>query len=205
MNNNILPSFDKTKYETHFLGQKNRPFIFHKDTIVNKSKECVPNLHLNLELLYFVEGNGSVICDGKTFSVQQGDIVVINSCVIHTVTTTDVTRYFCLIVDNDFCTANVADMSELQFVSLIQNNTARALFEQVIQEFDSRDAFRDAGIQCAVQQLLLFLCRNYSEPKPAGKKTGQCTGKCMDCGGVHEAEPQQKVDSRADRSKCRIQ
>lgn len=170
MNNNILPSFDKTKYETHFLGQRDLPFIFHKDTIAYQSKECIPNLHLNLELLYFVEGCGSVICDGKAFAVQQGDVVVINSYAIHSVTTTDVVRYFCLIVDNDFCTANVADMSELQFVSLIQNDTARALFEQVIQAFDSRDAFRNAGIQCAIQLLLLFLCRNYSEPKPTGEK-----------------------------------
>ncbi len=170
MNNNILPSLGKTEYEAHFLGQKDLPFIFHKDTIAYQSKECIPNLHLNLELLYFIEGCGSVICDGKTFAVQQGDVAVINSYAIHTVTTTDVARYFCLIVDNDFCIANIADMSELQFVSLIQNDTARTLFEQVVQEFDNRDAFRDAGIQCAVQQLLLFLCRNYSEPKPTGEK-----------------------------------
>ena len=170
MNNNILPYFDKTKYETHFLGQKNLPFIFHKDTIVYHSKECIPNLHLNLELLYFVEGHGSVICDGNTFAVRQGDIVVINSCEIHTVTTTDVARYFCLIVDNSFCIANIADMSKLQFVSLIKNDTAQALFEKVTQEFESENDFREAGIQCAVQQLLLFLCRNYSEPKPEGKK-----------------------------------
>lgn len=170
MINKILPSFDKTKYESHFLGQKDLPFIFHKDTIVYQSKECVPNLHLNLELLYFIEGHGSVICDGKAFAVQQGDVAVINSYAIHSVTTTEVVRYFCLIVDNDFCIANIADMSALQFVSLIQNDTARALFEQVIQAFDGKDAFRDAGIQCAVQQLLLFLCRNYSAPKPACKK-----------------------------------
>ena len=170
MNNNILPSLGKTKYETHFLGKKDLPFIFHKDTIVYQSKECIPNLHLNLELLYFVEGCGSVICDGKAFAVQQGDVSIINSYAIHSVTTTGVVRYFCLIVDNDFCAANVADMSALQFDSLIQNDAAQALFERVIEEFNSRDAFRDAGIQCAVQQLLLFLCRNYSKPKPAGKK-----------------------------------
>lgn len=170
MNNNILPSFDETTYEAHFLKQDNLPFIFHKDTIVHQGNRCTPNLHLNLELLYFVAGSGSVICDGKAFAVQQGDVAVINSCEIHTVTTTDFVQYFCLIVDNDFCAANVADMSKLQFVSLIKNDRARVLFEQVIQEFDSRDTFRDAGIQCAVQQLLLFLCRNYSEPKPADKK-----------------------------------
>lgn len=170
MNNNILPSLGETKYETHFLGRKNLPFIFHKDTIIYQSKECIPNLHLNLELLYFVEGCGSVICDGKIFAVRPGDLLVINSYALHSVTTTDVVRYFCLIIDNDFCTANVADMSELQFISLIQNDAAQALFKRVIEEFNSRDAFRDAGIQCAVQHLLLFLCRNYSEPKPAGKK-----------------------------------
>ena len=170
MNNNILPSLGETKYETHFLGRKNLPFIFHKDTIIYQSKECIPNLHLNLELLYFVEGCGSVICDGKIFAVRPGDLLVINSYALHSVTTTDVVRYFCLIIDNDFCTANVADMSELQFVSLIKNDRAQMLFDQVVQEFDSRDTFRNAGIQCAVQQLLLFLCRNYSEPKPADKK-----------------------------------
>ena len=65
MNSNILLSLGETEYEAHFLGQKDLPFIFHKDTIAYQSKECIPNLHLNLELLYFVEGCGSVICDGK--------------------------------------------------------------------------------------------------------------------------------------------
>ena len=170
MNNNILPFFDETTYESHFLGQEKLPFIFHKDTIGQQGTSCTPNLHLNLELLYFVDGHGSVICDGKSFDVQKGDIAVINSCEIHTVTTTDVVQYFCLIVDNDFCASNIADVSKLQFAPLIQNENVRMLFEQVIQEFDSRDAFRNAGIQCAVQQLLLFLCRNYSEPKSADKK-----------------------------------
>lgn len=170
MNNNILPCFDKTKYEAHFLGQNNLPFIFHRDTILYKRKECIPNLHLNVELLYFVEGCGCVIYDGEAFEVQPGDLMAINSYVIHAVTTTDMVRYFCLIIDNDFCTANFINMSGLRFAPLIQSDMARMLFEQVVREYDSQDAFRNTGIQCAVQQLLLFLCRNHSEPKPLGEK-----------------------------------
>ena len=131
MNNNILPSYDKTKYEAHFLGQKDLPFIFHKDTIVYQSKECIPNLHLNLELLHFVEGGGSVICDGKAFAVQQGDVVVINSYAIHSVTTTDFVRYFCLIVDKSICTAHwipaFRKASRLSNACITCSNNARAV------------------------------------------------------------------------------
>lgn len=170
MNNNILPSFDKTKYESHFLGQRTLPFIFHKDTVLHERKECIPNLHLNVELLYFVEGSGCVVCDGNAFTVQPGDMVVINSYVVHRVTTPDMVKYYCLIVDNDFCTANLMDLSGLRFAPLIRNDTARQLYRQVVHEYDSTDAFRSAAIQCAVRQLVLFLCRNYSMPKPAGGK-----------------------------------
>lgn len=170
MNNNILPNFDKTTYESHFLGQRSLPFIFHKDTLLHDCKECPPNLHLNVELLYFVEGSGCVVCDGTPFAVQPGDLVVINSHAVHRVTTPETVKYYCLIVDNDFCTASLMDLSGLRFAPLIQNNGARELFEQVVHEYDSSDAFRSAAIQCAVQQLVLFLCRNYSTQKPTGRR-----------------------------------
>lgn len=170
MNSNILPICDEMKYETHFLGQNKCPFIFHRDIVLGKRKECTPNLHLNLELLYFVEGSGHVICDGEAFAVQPGDLVVINSCVIHTVTTLEMVRYFCLIIDNDFCAANHIHMSKLRFFPLIRNGTARTLFAQLVQEYDSEDIFRETGIQCAVLKLLLYLCRNYSEQTPLDRK-----------------------------------
>ena len=169
MNHNILPSFDKTRYESHFLAQSNLPFIYHRDTVLRPDIGCVPNLHLNLELLYFLEGRGSVVCDGTAFAVEPGDLVVINSYVVHTVTSPDRVEYDCLIVDNDFC-ADSLDRMGLQFTPLVRSETAGRLFEQVVREYNSRDAFRDAGIRCAVQQLLLFLCRNYSRPKPPDEK-----------------------------------
>ena len=170
MNNTILLKSHETTYESHFLGQHSLPFIFHKDAVLYGGKECVPNLHLNVELLYFFEGSGCVICDGTSFAVQPGDLVVINSYTIHKVTAPDMAKYYCLIVDNDFCTSNLMNLSQLRFTPLIQNSEARRLFGQVAQEYESSDPFRSAAIQCAVLQLMLFLCRNYSAPKPIGEK-----------------------------------
>lgn len=170
MNNTILLKSDKTTYESHFWGQNSLPFIFHKDAVLHDGKECMPNLHLNVELLYFIEGSGCVVCDGTSFAVQPGDLVVINSYAIHRVTAPELVKYYCLIVDDDFCKANLMNLSELRFAPLIQNDEARRLFAQVTLEYDSSDPFRGAAIQCAVQQLMLFLCRNYSTPKPIGEK-----------------------------------
>lgn len=173
MNNNILPNLNNMTYEPHFLAQRSLPFIFHEDTLLRGCKECLPNLHLNVELLYFTEGVGCVVCDGNTFAVQPGDLIVINSYAVHSVTTPDTVKYYCLIVDNDFCAANLMDLSGLRFAPLIQNDRARELFGQVVREYNASDAFHNAAALCAVQQLILFLCRNHSMQKAPVKRQNE--------------------------------
>ena len=48
------------------------------------SRTFLPHWHEHVELLYFLEGGGTVTLDGLKLSVTAGDLVVVNSTEIHT-------------------------------------------------------------------------------------------------------------------------
>ena len=83
-------------YEKHIVYDELMPFWFHKDT-VTKGTADISNWHHNIEILYFVEGSGEVICDMEVENVSVGDIFVVNSNSIHSVKTEDVVKYYCFI------------------------------------------------------------------------------------------------------------
>ena len=57
------------------------------------------NWHENLELQHITYGNGTVLLDGKAYSVKPGDICLVNSNEIHYTYTDTKLRYNCLIIE----------------------------------------------------------------------------------------------------------
>lgn len=56
-----------------------------------------PHWHEHTEILYFTKGGCSFFCDGKTFDVQEHDVVVINSTQVHSFTAKDgVAEHYCM-------------------------------------------------------------------------------------------------------------
>ena len=72
-------------YETHLLSTKPLPFIFHKDTVISNTTHISGNgnWHPNIEILYFIEGNGTVLCETNSYPVEKNDIFIINSHMPH--------------------------------------------------------------------------------------------------------------------------
>lgn len=159
MNNKILRS--GSVYEPHIITQSSLPFIFHKD--FNRNSRC--NLHENLELLYFMEGNGRVRCGNELYEVTVGDCIVVNTYMVHQIITDENTHYSCLIIDNCFCKANDIDIRTIQFTTKIQDTSLNAYYHNVVEAYSDKQSFSKTAVKCAVLALLLYLCRNYSTPK----------------------------------------
>ena len=64
------------------------------------------HLHQNIEILYFYNGTGEVFYAGDIIKVKAGDIVIINSMVLHSIYSTDHLEYMFLIIDEDFAAMN---------------------------------------------------------------------------------------------------
>ena len=159
MNNNILLKYKNIIFEPHILENKDLPFIYHHDVIYN---EAIANLHENLELLFFTYGNGFVRYNTTSYPVQKGDVIVVNSYTIHQVIPNGRIDFFCLIIDNHFCKYNNIDTLKINFTPLIQDVHLNKCLQNVINECEMHKKFEYTGIKCAVLDLLLFLCRNYS-------------------------------------------
>lgn len=159
MRNNILLKSANTIFEPHILSNQELPFIYHEDIVHGCG---IANIHENLELLFFTAGSGFVKCDATTYPVQTGDVVVVNAYIAHQVIAKESVHCFCLIIDNDFCKYNSIDACKLQFSPFIQDPLLNEKMQHIMDECTAHKAFAYTGIKCAVLDLLLFLCRNYS-------------------------------------------
>ena len=161
-------------YETHLLSGKPLPFIFHKDTIIRNSSSMngQANWHPNIELLYFIEGKGTVRCETNSYSVEKNDIFIINSHIPHSIISDDVVKYHCLIIDSEFCAANNINTDRIIFKNLIKDSRAKKLFEEIINEYFTNNMYQNAGIKSAVLNLMVYLARNYIESVTEFEKSG---------------------------------
>lgn len=159
MNNKILPL---AVFEPHFIRKKDLPIIYHMDKL---RKAGVLNLHENLEVIYVTRGSGKVLCGDETVPVQVGDTSVIDCYAAHSIVPDGEIQYFCLIIDRSFCKYHSIDPWLLHFAPLIQSAEAGEKMKRVMEACEREEPFQNAAIKSAVLELMVFLCRFYSEPK----------------------------------------
>lgn len=159
MNNNMLLKTTNAIFEPHIFNNVELPFIYHNSTV--NSCDCL-NFHENLELLYFKSGNGYVKYNKQFYHVTQGDVIVINSYATHQIIADANIERICLIIDNSFCKYHNIDTTHLYFTPFIKSDILKEHFDKVVEKYNCNNEFKYSEIKCAVLNLLLFLCRNYS-------------------------------------------
>jgi AraC-like DNA-binding protein len=153
-----------TRYE-EYRGSANRlPFVLHvgiKRDATNFSNE--KNWHEDLELQICTEGRGSVLLNGESYVMERGDVVVVNSNVIHHTGTDSSLIYTCIIIRSDFCRAIGIDCRELSFSPIIRDGSVTSFVEDVILAHSCHDdRFRTAKTFSAASRLLIALAENHS-------------------------------------------
>ncbi len=160
MNNKILPL---AVFEPHIVRKRALPIIYHKDKL---RKAGVLNIHENTEVLYVTCGSGRVICGDVTVPVKAGDMVVVDCFAAHSIIPDEEIHFFCLIIDRSFCKYHSIDPFLLHFTPLIQSAEAGEKMKRVMEACEREEPFQDAAIKSAVLELMVFLCRFHSAPKP---------------------------------------
>lgn len=152
--------------------------VFHdkasvKAYVNNKGVEFSPHWHEHMELFYFLEGEGLYTCNGNTYSVKSGDMIVVNSTQIHTLTNTSSIRYGCILFYPSF----FWDISLEQSVSIknfIQNDPfVREQCEKIFSEQTTKLYGYDVMIKGLSTTLLCYLIRHY--PAKQNKSRGTST------------------------------
>lgn len=150
-----------SNHEDHTFLDPSFPIIFHLDT-------CFPYLpvthgvhwHENIEILYFIEGEGIVYSGTAEFPVHVGDIVVINPNVLHGIESiTEQCMYYCLIVDKSLYEDFGIPASHMLFKEIVRDSTAQGYYDTIIREWTDRGAFYKPAVKLAALQMLLHLSR----------------------------------------------
>lgn len=150
-----------TRHEEY--GCVTLPFVLNTDlerTCYNRSAES--NWHDNLEIQFCTKGSGTVLLDGEKFDFQKGDIIVVNSNVIHyTGTDTNIT-YSCIIVSNDFCQRIGIDPQKLSFFPKVKSKKLYDLFCALREIYMNPGIpFRIAKLNEGVLKILIELADNH--------------------------------------------
>lgn len=163
-------------YESHAFSETKLPFIFHNQ-MVARSTLRISNWHLNIEILYCTGGSGRVLSDANVIPFEKGDIVVINSNCIHTITSDSFVEYQCLIVDSKFCEENDIYTDKLVFTERLHDKEMAGLFDNINKCYGIEDDYRIPQIRASVLSFIIALCRGYistekhTESKPKSRIT----------------------------------
>lgn len=150
-------------YEEHLFQRDELPFIFHDVQLSDTGEKHFYNWHTNVEVLCCTAGNGYIFCDGESFSVKQGDTVIINSNLMHAFEGTEKFKYYCLIVDRKFFYDNGVDVDGLWFQDFIQDKTLSSKFENVAKAFKDKHPFSTIEIRSVTLDFLVYIIKNYSK------------------------------------------
>ena len=153
----------KVKYELNVMDNPLLPFRIRSG--LESTKNPPPNWHENTEVLYFASGSGFVKYNEGQFSVQAGDIVVVNSEMIHSVYSDEPMVYHFIIFDRNFCAANGIPTTNLYFQELIRDPQLEEAFLRIIETYEhfsrERAFYEVAAIRSTVLTFLYYLCKDY--------------------------------------------
>lgn len=151
----------KNVYEWHGDYMKRSPVILHYNS--RHLKNAAGNLHENVEFQLFKSGEGTVYCDERTVTALTGDLVCINSHVLHRTDCTPGSCYDCLIVDADFCRRNGIDTTLIEFTEKFHcDDKTRALFNAITDAYFSKSLYKNVALRGAVLSFISHLAENHS-------------------------------------------
>jgi len=149
-------------YEEHKYPVDNAPCKFHK-TVRSMYMYGHPNWHDNLELKLCLEGEGYIILNGEKCIIKKDDIAVINSNVIHDITSDTYAEFRCLVIMSDFCKSATIDHTQFVFEPLFQSKVIRDLMLEIGTIYKNKDNIcRIPMLQTAVLQILIELRQHHT-------------------------------------------
>ena len=124
----------------------------------------IAHWHEHIELLYFLDGGCEMLLGGEKFSVEAGDLVVVNSSEVHSFVARGSARYLCVLIYPAFFSD--VDVRGVRIKSHIQKDDfIRGTFSEMWREARADDAGSDMMLKSYTYGLMAYLVRNFSVPR----------------------------------------
>lgn len=165
---------ENVRYEEYTHFNEDLPFYFQPRLI--RTKEICstsPNWHDNIELQLCTNGEGEVWLDGEKYVFQKGDVVIVNSSIIHYTRTDTELEYSCLIIDMSFFEKMGFDTQRI-FTPYVSNALClQNLFNELETNYRQEDVLRRPLLNLTLLKILIEINRNYAANLISEKKTSK--------------------------------
>ena len=151
-------------YETHKLQNQKIPAICKRGRIVAGGPSDGGNWHENIEVIYVVDGKGTIINHDRQFHVKKNDILVINANCLHAFYTNEHLQYYYLIIDRAFCLSNHFDTNRLRFEQLFCDDEIAVIIQTLMSEIHAEEStpYRIPMIRAELLRMMVLLCRRHA-------------------------------------------
>lgn len=156
-----------SRYEKHEFPDAALPFVLHYGVGGGSSKICALHWHENPEFLFVTSGSGYVQLDDTKVSIKEKDILVVNPNKMHAVyATAPELRYYCLLVDKNFCEQFGFYADQTILLEKIQDDALFSIMLELDTEMKTRSDYYKSAATDKILQILLCLYRNYPNRNP---------------------------------------
>ncbi len=116
--------------------------------------------HEHFELLYFVSGNSEITCGGADYTVQEGDLFIVNSGERHSTNSVEGSEYLCMHLSPRF-------FEDIEFENyvferhIVGDDFVKGCFDKIYEEQQTRSAAYDMRIKSIAYALMAHLTCHY--------------------------------------------
>ena len=129
-------------------------------SIIHTNKGTALHWHNAVEFMFIVNGGLHVTLNGEEYLAEQGDLVTINSSVIHSAKPTQQgLDYYILIANDEFFKSNGLYGENTFFSPIVNSQKIKDIFGDIISEFECEDRFKQASITAKTLSLFIHLNR----------------------------------------------
>lgn len=152
-------------YELNLRGDPRIPFKHHSASV--SGGRGPQNWHENTEFLYCTAGEGYITYNDRWIPIREGQLVVVNSEMFHSVYADGYMGYHCLILDRHFCRDSGIPTTQMYFQELITDPQMCQKFLEILEALkeyhEGRKNYLAAAVRARTLDFMTALCRDYLE------------------------------------------
>ena len=119
--------------------------------------------HEAIEFVYVLDGSLQFSLNSHTFNAQKGDLVIVNSAIVHSFSPLEGgADYYFLVADDKFFKTNGLYGENTVFDFKICSSEARRLFNEIIRETEKNDQYSNISTLSVLMSLFIYLNRHHS-------------------------------------------
>lgn len=161
---------ESTLHELHQFSDPQLPLLFP----THARNGCGPQWHKDIELLYCIEGKGTLICNGIEHAMQPDHIYVVNANELHTALDRGGLLYHCMIIDDEFLNQSCIPTESLSIETDIADCEANRIYNDIVSQIQTTPPHYAARIRGLLLLLIVRLIE-YS-----GKSTQESSVRTQD-------------------------